>query len=318
MFVPGTARRPGPGAPRCPAQCACGRSRSRPGAPCPRAAAQTISGNHLRGPQRQRDPRRGRARAPRRDRGAARNAGFGRGDPSGGWRPPESGLFSFAPGNGCYLLFRTIRRDGASPIRVSTSSRNRRRDTRPRSGSRAWASSTRGSRTLRRRLQVHLHGGQHRLELELVRLRFILLVQQAGPVPDRLREPLVRDHPRPGGRQGGVHGRSLGTTRPTTTTTSSGALATQPQLVTISMVGNDLLDVEPSAIPTQSETNKMVAELIDARQNLQEAISALVARAAGRRHLAQYALRQPRLQLLFAADERDPPEVDPDPRPDPA
>ena len=59
------------------------------------------------------------------------------------------------------------------------------------------------------------------------------------------------------------------------------ALATQPQLVTISMVGNDLLDVEPSAIPTQSETNKMVAELIDARQNLQEAISTLVAGLPG-------------------------------------
>ena len=59
------------------------------------------------------------------------------------------------------------------------------------------------------------------------------------------------------------------------------AIEAQPQLVTISMVGNDLLDVEPSASPTQAEINKMVAELLDARQNLQEALSSLVSEVPG-------------------------------------
>ncbi|MDH3214101.1 MAG: GDSL-type esterase/lipase family protein, partial [Myxococcales bacterium] len=50
-----------------------------------------------------------------------------------------------------------------------------------------------------------------------------------------------------------------------------------PQLVTISMVGNDLLDDEPaSATPTQGEINRFVEELIDSRSNLQEVLSALV------------------------------------------
>jgi hypothetical protein len=49
----------------------------------------------------------------------------------------------------------------------------------------------------------------------------------------------------------------------------------QPQLVTISMIGNDLLDVDPSGTPTQEQINRAVAEVLDARQNLQEAISAL-------------------------------------------
>ncbi len=49
----------------------------------------------------------------------------------------------------------------------------------------------------------------------------------------------------------------------------------QPQLVTISMIGNDLLDVDPPAGATQDQLNKAVAEILDSRQNLQEAISAL-------------------------------------------
>lgn len=56
----------------------------------------------------------------------------------------------------------------------------------------------------------------------------------------------------------------------------------QPELVTISMIGNDLLDVDPAAAsPTQSEINRAVAEVLDARQNLQEAISALTSEIPG-------------------------------------
>ncbi len=54
-------------------------------------------------------------------------------------------------------------------------------------------------------------------------------------------------------------------------------LDANPQLVTLSMVGNDLLDDEPaSATPTQSEIDRFVEELIDSRSNLQEVLSALV------------------------------------------
>lgn len=51
----------------------------------------------------------------------------------------------------------------------------------------------------------------------------------------------------------------------------------QPELITISMIGNDLLDVEPGADPTPEETNRAVLEVLDARQNLQEAVSSLLA-----------------------------------------
>ncbi|UCF66904.1 MAG: hypothetical protein JSV80_14130, partial [Acidobacteriota bacterium] len=50
----------------------------------------------------------------------------------------------------------------------------------------------------------------------------------------------------------------------------------QPELVTISMIGNDLLGVEPGASPTQEEINTAVREVIDARANLQEVLSSLV------------------------------------------
>jgi len=50
----------------------------------------------------------------------------------------------------------------------------------------------------------------------------------------------------------------------------------QPKLITLSMIGNDLLNVEPSGSPTQAEINVAVAEVLDARQNLQEALSAMV------------------------------------------
>ena len=56
----------------------------------------------------------------------------------------------------------------------------------------------------------------------------------------------------------------------------------QSNLVTISMVGNDLLDDEPASDPpTQAETNRFAAELVDSRQNLQEALSSLISEIPG-------------------------------------
>src|SRR4030095_14399727 len=52
-------------------------------------------------------------------------------------------------------------------------------------------------------------------------------------------------------------------------------LETQPHLITISAIGNDMLDVDPPANPTQADVNKTVAEILDARQNLQETLSVL-------------------------------------------
>jgi len=48
-----------------------------------------------------------------------------------------------------------------------------------------------------------------------------------------------------------------------------------PDLVTLSMIGNDLLGVEPSGTPGQSDINLLARELQDSRQNLQEALSSL-------------------------------------------
>jgi lysophospholipase L1-like esterase len=53
-------------------------------------------------------------------------------------------------------------------------------------------------------------------------------------------------------------------------------LEIDPQLITMSIIGNDLLNVEPGNNPTQAEINKAVAEVLDARQNLQEVLSVLV------------------------------------------
>jgi hypothetical protein len=50
----------------------------------------------------------------------------------------------------------------------------------------------------------------------------------------------------------------------------------QPDLITLSMIGNDLLDVDPGDGGNQQDTNRAVAEVLDARQNLQEALSAFV------------------------------------------
>jgi lysophospholipase L1-like esterase len=49
----------------------------------------------------------------------------------------------------------------------------------------------------------------------------------------------------------------------------------QPEMISISMIGNDLLDVDRDN-PTQAETNTAVAEILDARQNLQEVLSSML------------------------------------------
>lgn len=51
----------------------------------------------------------------------------------------------------------------------------------------------------------------------------------------------------------------------------------KPTLVTISIIGNDLLDDEPPANPTQAQINAVAAEMLDSRSNLQEILSSLVA-----------------------------------------
>jgi len=48
----------------------------------------------------------------------------------------------------------------------------------------------------------------------------------------------------------------------------------QPDLITLSIIGNDLLNVDPGDGGTQQDLDRAVAEVLDARQNLQEALSA--------------------------------------------
>ena len=55
----------------------------------------------------------------------------------------------------------------------------------------------------------------------------------------------------------------------------------QPQLITISAIGNDMLDVDPPSNPTQAQVNKAVAEILDAKQNLQEVLSVLTSQVPG-------------------------------------
>jgi lysophospholipase L1-like esterase len=59
------------------------------------------------------------------------------------------------------------------------------------------------------------------------------------------------------------------------------ALSPAPKLITISMIGNDLRDVDPSGTPTQDQINRAVDEILDSRQNLQEAISVLTSQIPG-------------------------------------
>lgn len=58
------------------------------------------------------------------------------------------------------------------------------------------------------------------------------------------------------------------------------ALADQPDLITLSMIGNDLLDVDFDN-PTQAQIDAAAAEILDARQNLQETLSSMVAGIPG-------------------------------------
>lgn len=58
-------------------------------------------------------------------------------------------------------------------------------------------------------------------------------------------------------------------------------LRANSQLVTISIIGNDMLNDEPPDNPTPEQTNRAVAELLDSRANLQEILSSLVAGLPG-------------------------------------
>jgi lysophospholipase L1-like esterase len=56
---------------------------------------------------------------------------------------------------------------------------------------------------------------------------------------------------------------------------------TQPKLITISAIGNDMLDVDPPANPNPAQVNHAIAEILDARQNLQEVLSSLTSQVPG-------------------------------------
>lgn len=58
-------------------------------------------------------------------------------------------------------------------------------------------------------------------------------------------------------------------------------IETQPALVTLSMIGNDLLDVDVTGTPTQAQVNTAVEEILDSRRNLQEALSSMVSWVPG-------------------------------------
>jgi lysophospholipase L1-like esterase len=58
-------------------------------------------------------------------------------------------------------------------------------------------------------------------------------------------------------------------------------ITAQPRLITISAIGNDMLDVDPPANPTPAQVNTAVAEILDARQNLQEILSILTSQVPG-------------------------------------
>jgi hypothetical protein len=58
-------------------------------------------------------------------------------------------------------------------------------------------------------------------------------------------------------------------------------IALQPELVSISIIGNDMLNAEPGGTPDQAATNHAVIEVLDARQNLQEILSTLLSELPG-------------------------------------
>jgi len=49
-----------------------------------------------------------------------------------------------------------------------------------------------------------------------------------------------------------------------------------PDLITLSMIGNDMLGVDATGALSPEQTERMVSEVLDARQNLQEVLSVLV------------------------------------------
>ena len=59
------------------------------------------------------------------------------------------------------------------------------------------------------------------------------------------------------------------------------AFSPPPKLITVSMIGNDLKDLSPTGVPTQAEINRAVDEILDSRQNLQEALSTLTSKIPG-------------------------------------
>ena len=59
------------------------------------------------------------------------------------------------------------------------------------------------------------------------------------------------------------------------------AMNPPPRLITLSMIGNDLRGVDPPGIPSQAEINTAVVEILDSRQNLQEALSVLTSQIPG-------------------------------------
>lgn len=59
------------------------------------------------------------------------------------------------------------------------------------------------------------------------------------------------------------------------------AVALQPDLVTVSIIGNDLLDVDPPTGAGQTEQNRAAAEIVDSRQNLQEFLATLSTEVPG-------------------------------------
>ncbi len=59
------------------------------------------------------------------------------------------------------------------------------------------------------------------------------------------------------------------------------ALNPAPKLITISMIGNDIKDLSPSGVPTQAQINRAAEEILDSRQNLQEALSTLTSKSPG-------------------------------------
>jgi hypothetical protein len=58
-------------------------------------------------------------------------------------------------------------------------------------------------------------------------------------------------------------------------------LVPAPSLITISMIGNDLRDVDPAGTPTQAQVNTAVDEILDSRQNLQEVLGAFTSQIPG-------------------------------------